>query len=373
MPTSQPNPPTIAAAPAAANPAVAPLAANISFETAAPLVGQINASSSESNRYYWLDVPIGGVVTSTITVEPQSPKHLTVTLYDHDHNYLKAIKVYPGRSEIFVYTFGMPEGGQVVWEFHGNALFSLSAIAADQYDGTVTGDAGAELAEASTLTFAPNVRQIGTHELTNYAISIAGTLGDIDTTDYFRLDMPPTTGILTLKAQSSHALQLQLFDAAQKPLAMNTSANNPLLTYSWILHETQAGPLFLRVDETEGYVVFADFEAQNDAESAGDAGDEFDLATSLDKRTMTGLLSGDDRNDYLRVPASLGRTISVWMLNDSFIDIQLYDQDRNAVEQIYAIAPGSHGVLHAPEDSGDYFIHVSNGSIPANYRIDIHP
>ncbi len=478
-PTTQSSPPTIAAATAAATntpdntvATVDASASNTSFASAAPLDGQIKASVKESSLYYRLDTPIGGVVTSTIKVDGQSPRGLSVILFDKNQNSLSALNLAPGETGMLGYQFGIPEGGQVVWEISGNALFSLTGSTAAQADAGSKGDAGAEFEQATNS-------KLGT---------ITGSLGDADRTDFFSLDVPKNGGILAFEATTGGDVQFQLFDDSQNYLDNGSVLPTVPARFSRILSSKQGGRWFMRVDGTGSYRLKLAFTSQNDAASAGDAPDELDQAITVKPGTITGIVGNDDRedtlafdvpqagfvytitattkqgnltiqtldqaqnymdqaevtsdapivigrtlptergprwfikvfgegeysldlavvaqndaasnndaasdiptaivassasiegrvgsddrNDYLRIPASLGRTIRVTVIGDGLIDIQLYNQDRNYAEQANSIIAGSPAMLKAPEGTGDYFIQISNGDIPANYWIEIQP
>lgn len=478
-PTSQSSEPTTAAATAAATntpdntvATVDASAANTSFASAAPLNGQIKASVNESNLYYRLDVPIGGVVTSTIKVDGQSPQGLSAILYDKNQSFLKSINLAPGETGMLGYQFGLPNGGQVVWEINGNALFSLAGSAAEQADAGSKGDAGNDFGKAVNT-------KVG---------SIAGSLGDADITDYFSIDVPKKGGTFTIDAKTTGDVQIQLFDETQNYLNNASATLNTPASFSRILNSEQGGRWFVRVDGMGSYDLALNFTAQADGASAGDAPDEIDQAVKVKPGTITGMLGDNDRgdiftfdvpqtgfvytltattkqgnltiqtldnaqnymdqadftsdapvtigrtlpgdrgprwfikvlgegeyslelvtvaqndagsnqdagdeipaaivvttssiegrvgnddsDDYLRIPAKLGRKISVTVLGDGLIDVQLYDQARNYAEQAKSIIAGSAISLNAPEGDGDYFIQITNGEIAAQYRIEIQP
>lgn len=478
-PTAQSSEPTSAAATAAATntpdntvATVDASAANTSFASAAPLDGQIKASVNQSNLYYRLDVPVGGVVTSTIKVDGQSPQGLSVILYDKNQSFLKSINLAPGETGMLGYQFGLPNGGHVVWEMSGNALFSLTGSAIEQADAGSKGDAGDDFGQAVNA-------KLGT---------LAGSLGDADMTDYFSLDVPKKGGTLTVDAKTNGDVQLQLFDETQNYLNNASASSNTPVSLNRILNSEQGGRWFVRVDGTGSYDLTLDFTAQSDGTSAGDAPDEIDRAVKVEVGTITGMLGGDDRgdifsvevpqtgfaytltasteqgsltvqtldnsqnymdqadftsdapvvvgrtlpgergprwfvkvlgegeyrlelvtiaqndagsnkdagdeipaavvvaaspiegrignddrDDYLRIPASLGRKISVTVIGDGLIDVQLYNQERNYAESAKSIIAGSPASLNAPESDGDYYLQITNGDSAVNYRIEIQP
>jgi len=75
-------------------------------------------------------------------------------------------------------------------------------------------------------------------------------------------------------------------------------------------------------------------ETQNDANSGGDAGDNFDNATVIATGTFYGSLPSDDNDDFYRVYINQNRhaTITLSGDNETDFDLHLYAPDRNIIQ-----------------------------------------
>jgi len=227
-------------------PTLAPNAPNTSFQTARVLDKAIRVSVKESTFYFKMDVPRGGVISSTLSVDAFSPAPAKLALYDELQNYLKEVSVPPGRSVPLRYIFGNKGGGTTYLVLSGDSNVTLAAAANPQNDGNSKGDAGDDFGTATNA-------QLGT---------LTGLLGDADTEDVFVFDLSKNGGVLNTTVKTSDGdVKLTVYDENHNYVGETTSQSNKPAAgvFQFILAATKGGRWFvdLRGEGTYKIVVNA--------------------------------------------------------------------------------------------------------------------
>jgi len=111
----------------------------------------------------------------------------------------------------------------------------------------------------------------------------------------------------------------------------------------------------------------------NDAESGGDAGDDFNTATQISAGSYDGFVESFDINDYYKVYLSAGNTINVNMTpsSGSNFDIALYNLDEEFIDESTLSGSVMDSVSHTAETSGYHFIQVYYISGSSTYELEI--
>ncbi|MGQ9718373.1 MAG: Ig-like domain-containing protein [Nitrososphaerales archaeon] len=99
----------------------------------------------------------------------------------------------------------------------------------------------------------------------------------------------------------------------------------------------------------------------DDANSGGDAGDDFDGATEITPGIYEGFVAPFDLDDYYEVFVSEGNTIHITMTPSQLMDfdLALYDPEEDLVEESTNSGDAEEIISHTAETSGDHFILVS--------------
>ena len=84
-------------------PTIDPNAPNTSFQSAKVLDKSVKVSVKDSSFYFKIDVPRGGIINPTLSVDAFSPAQANLRLYDELQNYLKEVTVPPGRSALTMF------------------------------------------------------------------------------------------------------------------------------------------------------------------------------------------------------------------------------------------------------------------------------
>ncbi len=335
-------------------------AANTSFATALELDGTVTTSVKESTFYYKLAVPVGGVVTSTISVDKTSPKAIMVSFFDKDQRAISQKKVSPGETLGMGYVFGAPNGGAVYWAVAGEATFTLAGSALNQDDAATGGDA------ASDDDFdAASLIKAGEH---------TGVVGNGDQSDLYAIELPKTGGRLSIDLSAKRGdLELQLFDNEQNYSdAGNSTAAEPAST-SRLLQAKAGGRWYVRVRGEGEYALKIAFVAQDDGKGGGDAADydEYSDATVIKLGEHQGELGDADRYDLYAIdlPKDGGTlTVSLQTKRGS-LDLQTYNNERNYVDtaSVNENDPAVVGRVLPLDDGGRWFIQVyGEGSYTLN-------
>ena len=298
-------------------------ALNTSFETALPLDGKVKSSVKESTFYYSLNVPIGGVVTSTVTVDKNSPSSLNVNLFNADRGYLRQLEIKPGESAGLGYVFGVPAGGLVYWSIGGNAQFTLEGSAADQDDAGSGSDAAPD-GEYDTATPA----KLG---------QITGVVGDADRADLYVVELPKKGGRLTFAvADAINTFEIQTFDDSRNYMDNGRVERGDMLSQARLIPAGAGGRWYVRVSGEGEYAFDLSFTPQDDAKGGGDApdGDAWESAQVIKAGEWTGEAGGDDRADLYAIDLPKnGGVFTVTLQSDKGeLDLQTFDNDQNYMD-----------------------------------------
>jgi hypothetical protein len=298
-------------------------ALNTSFETALPLDGKVKASVKESTFYYSLNVPIGGVVTSTVTVDKNSPRGVNVNLFNADRGYLRQAEVKPGQSASLGYVFGAPAGGLVYWAIDGNAQFTLEGSAAAQDDAGSGGDAAPD-GEYDTATPA----KLG---------QISGVVGDEDRGDLYVVELPKKGGRLTFAvAKAANTFEIQTFDDSRNYMDNGRVERGDTLSQARLIPVGAGGRWYVRVNGEGEYAFDLSFTPQDDAKSGADAPDSdgWESAQLIKAGELAGEVGGDDLYDLYAIDLpKTGGVLTVTLQSDKGeLELQTFDNDQNYMD-----------------------------------------
>ncbi len=304
-------------------PTLAPNAPNTSFQTARVLDKAIRVSVKDSTFYFKIDVPRGGVISSTLALDAFSPTPAKLALFDEFQNYLKEVSVPPGRSAPLRFIFGNKAGGTTYLVLSGNSSVTLAASARAQNDGGSKGDAGDDLDTATNA-------QPGT---------LTGLIGDADSDDVFVFDLPKSGGVLSTTVKTSDGnVKLTVYDEGKNYVGETTAEQNKPTagTFQHVLAATQGGRWFVQLRGEGTYTISVAFTAQNDAGSGKDAGADFDTALAVKPGSYTGLLGDSDSDDVysLDLPKTGSMVTITLRTTNGNLKATLFDESQNFVNEI---------------------------------------
>ncbi|MBA3469583.1 MAG: PPC domain-containing protein [Herpetosiphonaceae bacterium] len=330
---------------------VAANATNTSFATALLLDGKMTASVKESTFYYKLEVPVGGVVTSTLSVDKTSPSAIMVNFFDKEERYISQGSIGPGETLGMGYAFGAPNGGPVYWAVSGEATFTLAGVALKQNDAETGGDAPADGAFDEAKLIA--------------AGAYTGVVGDGDRADLYAVELPKKGGRFSIDLSTKRGdLSLQTFDNEQNYIdAGSASAAEPATT-SRLIPVKSGGRWYVRVDGEGEYALKIAFTPQDDGKSGGDAADyvEYSDAPAIKLGEHQGELGDNDRYDLYAIDLPKdGGTLTVSLKTErGTLDLQTFDNERNYMDSasINENDPAVVGRVLPLEDGGRWFIQV---------------
>lgn len=148
---------------------------NNSFATAIALgKTPIESKLEENAQFYKLEIPLGAIITGTLTVEASAPSSMTLSLYDMNEYYVNERMITPDTSESLSYIFDSTQEGTIFFKVSGEGGFTLQGESELQEDASQKGDAGDSFEEAFVL-------KLGEAD---------GLLGDADLDDYYAFRLP---------------------------------------------------------------------------------------------------------------------------------------------------------------------------------------
>jgi len=112
---------------------------------------------------------------------------------------------------------------------------------------------------------------------------------------------------------------------------------------------------------------------QDDADSGGDAGDDFAAATDINAGSYEGFVEDFDINDYYKIYVSAGNTIHVTMTPSagSNFDLRLFDPDEGLVDSSTNSGSAEESISYTAETSGEHFILVYYVSGSSTYELEV--
>jgi hypothetical protein len=327
-------------------------------------------SGTHTNEYFYFDVSPGQIATIAFTSTTTWGGGASFRLWDQNHvNAFKSLYV-GGASQAnqFLYVGNSTTPSRYYFQAQVNGatsnayLFQISI--ADQTDGNMTGDAGDTAPAARIIT--PTLDSITTY---------SSTMGNVDNLDWFRINAASgqiiSVTVRVLDYGGATTLSPYLADQASVGLAtasINTPDTTPR-TLEWMSNNTAPSAYLLRLTSSANngqpmrYRFDVELHQQNDANTAGDAGDDFDAArvVTLTKASPTldapgNLLGAADDNDYLLIKlpeVGIGESIPryrifitplAWPGPSGYLKVQFYDAQRNPINSLG-------GTINAPSTS----------------------
>ena len=128
-----------------------------------------------------------------------------------------------------------------------------------------------------------------------------------------------------------------------------------------MLADEQGGKWFAHAVGKGSYTFSVAFVQQSDAGSGQDAGDSPDKAVLVNSATFTGTIGFADSTDYFKVPASLGRRLSVKYSGKGSLKVTLYDANENFVKEASVNNGASVNLIEDSGSTDDYFVNINNG------------
>lgn len=340
-------------------PSTTPIVGGNGFATASATAPNVEYSAAVSGThtsdYFYFDVSPGQIATVAFSSTTTWGGGVSFRLWDQAHvNAFKSLFV-GGASQAnqFVYVGNSTTPTRYYFQalVNGAALnaYHFQVSLADQIDGNTTGDAGdaAPTARVITPTF-------------DGATVYSGTLGNADLHDWYRINAVSgqiiSVTVTVLEYGGATVLSSYLEDQAPVVLSsVNTIApDTTAKTHQWMSNNSAPSAYMLRLSSSvnNGQPMRYRFEVtlnqQNDANSAGDAGDDFNSARTLTLTTASptldapsNLLGAADDDDYLLIKLpeiGLGETLPryrifvtpmAWPGPAGYLRLHFYDAQRN--------------------------------------------
>lgn len=391
-------------------PSATPIVGGNSFVSASVVAPNIEYSAAVSgthtNDYFYFDVSPGQVATMAFSSTTTWGNGVNFRLWDQAHvNAIKGLFV-GGASQAnqFVYVGNSTTPTRYYFQatVNGAALnaYFFQVNLADQIDGDTPGDAG---------DGAPTARVIS--PTLGSATVFSGTLGNVDLHDWYRISAVSgqiiSVSVSVLEYGGSTYLATYLED--QTPAVLSSSnimaPDATSKTHQWISNNSAPSAYLLRLTSSvnNGQPMRYRFEValyqQNDANSAGDAGDDFNSARAI---TLTkaspvldapgNLLGAADDDDYLLIKLpeiGLGETLPryrifvtpmAWPGPAGYLRLQFYDAQRNPLTALNStinapsVSPYSAEITSC--GSTGCYLRLSSGFAgynPITYAIGISP
>ena len=322
-------------------------ATNTSFATAKVLDGTMTGSVKESRFYYKLDVPVGGVVTSTLSVDSSSPRATTFTLFDGKQSTIKSVTVEPGKKDQLGYRFGAPNGGVVYWEVSGESTFSLSGAASKQNDGGTGGDTEEDGSKAPVVKFG----------------TIQGELGDDDNIDTFAMQVPTKGGRLNLTFGGTDGTYISMFDENRNYVFNGSIANNAAYQETKLIPVDRGGRWLVEVRGDGKYTVKLDYVNQDDAGSGSDAAEDYDKASQIKLGETKAEVGDEDKSDMFAIdlPKDGGIFTVTLSTKEGELNLNTFNTDRNYIDDSSANsnAPTTIARVLKLDQGGRWFVRVN--------------
>ncbi len=309
-------------------------------------------SVKDSEFFYKLDMPKGAVVNAILSVDAGSPDPAKLTMYDEKQSYITNITVAVGKSDTLSHIFNNEGGTTVYLVLQGNSSVSLQATAMPQNDGGTGVDAGDTTDTATPVSLG----------------SLSGLLGDDDNQDFYLITLPKSGGTLSVIYKTNDNVKLTILNEKAGYVNDTQAARNDdkPASIETILPAEEGGKWYLEFSGSGAYTSTVRFTNQNDGNSGGDAGASADRAVPVTPGRYTGLLGGDDTDDYYSIdlPKS-GGVLSVTFQSTHDVKLTLHDNNDgyvadttaqngdNAPAAIQYILPSGQGGTWYLQFSGD--------------------
>jgi hypothetical protein len=203
--------------------------------------------------------------------------------------------------------------------------YTITILKSQQNDAGTGHDAGDVIADSVAILYDP----------------ITGFIKDYDVSDFYSFQV---TGGSTIFANVTPSLNLKadatLYDQDKKSVKIVASAGyGAKVMVEWTTNcEQETYTYYIEVKNKDGsglYTLDINLHGQNDADSGGDAGDSFEVATPLESGTHTGFCKDDDKYDFYQFDVRKGSAVNITCEPDLTADfnIELYDKDEKKVAE----------------------------------------
>jgi len=231
----------------------------------------------------------------------------------------------------------------------GAGSYSMDVAVLSQNDANSGGDAGNDFPVATTVT--------------------AGTypgcfLKDQDNADYYELAMTASGQrvYVNVTVPATSTVDVYLYDQSHIELAsvIGTVGGTATIDYAVDLMQN----LFVRVQLTAGsgtYVLQLAMANQNDANSGGDAGNDFPVATTVIAGTYPGcFLKDQDNADYYKSVLTIPGTVyaNVTVPAALTVDLYLYDQSHGEMSSDIGVVGGTARVTYDFTTAQTVFVRI---------------
>ncbi len=219
----------------------------------------------------------------------------------------------PGKTGSSTTIMNNGSGGRHYVSLLGQGSYSFELSLQNQNDGNSGGDAGDGFNQATPA-------QLGT--------VVTGQIGDYDEEDWYRLEVPPGYVLpLALTAGEDvidDALAIRLWDADQQEVEFkDVIYAGQAESFTKVMNNSTGGTYYVTIYGQGSYTLDIGGQSQNDGNSGGDAGDEFQQATPVQLGSVVSGQIGDyDQEDWyvVEVPQGHNLSVSFTVLDESFID-----------------------------------------------------
>ena len=276
--------------------------------------------------------------------------NIKLAVYDEGRNYVGETESVSNKpaAGTFQHELAAGQGGHWLVHLGGQGSYTATVGFTPQNDAGSGQDAGADFDSALPLRTG----------------SYTGLVGDADGDDVYSLDFPKTGGSLTVTLRTSNGdLKAVVYDEGRNYIGelasdkTKTAAN----VFVTMLALDQGGKWFVHAVGKATYTFSVAFVQQSDGGSGQDAGETTDKAVLVNSATFTGTIGFADSTDYFKVPASLGRKLSVKYSGKGSIKVALYDANENFVKEASVNNGASANLVEDSGSTDDYFVNINNG------------